>query len=116
MPDSTWWNGRRRALLWSHATDTGSSQLGSISTSSSSSRRELLQKQQQSTKDALIASFNENFLWPYPTVTGDRPPVGLSGKPERGAARQICGSRTFSYGMVWGPLLPAACGTFEVRP
>lgn len=113
MPDSTWWNGRRRALLWSRAADTDSSHLG-ISISSSSGRQ-LLQKQQQSSKDALVASFDASFLWPYPTVTGDRPPVGLSGKPERGAARQICDSRTFSYGMVWGPLLPAACGTFEVQ-
>jgi len=69
----------------------------------------------QSKKDQLVAVFDENFNWPYPTITGDRPPVGLDGKPSRGSARQICSTRTFSFGMVFGPLLPAACGTFEVQ-
>jgi hypothetical protein len=70
----------------------------------------------QSTKADVIASFDENFLWPYPTITGDRPPLGLKGTPQRGSVRQICDTRTFSFGMVWGPLLPAACGIFEVSP
>jgi len=102
MPDNTWWNGGHRKLLQLHRHPA--------TTSSSSSSRHLL----QSKKDQLVAVLDENFKWPYPTITGDRPPVGQDGKPARGSARQICGTRTFSFGMVFGPLLPAACGVFEV--
>lgn len=103
MPDNTWWNGGHRKLLQLHRHPA--------TTSSSSSSRHLL----QSKKDQLVAVLDENFKWPYPTITGDRPPVGQDGKPARGSARQICGTRTFSFGMVFGPLLPAACGVFEVQ-
>jgi hypothetical protein len=106
MPDASWWNKRR---LLSNA---------AVSSSTSATRhavRRVLQAGAPIRKQDLVASFDANFQWPYPTVTGDRPPFGMNGRPERGKAREICSTRTFSYGMVFGPLLPAACGTFEVR-
>ena len=97
---------------------SSSSSSSSYSTGSFGHRRMLLGRNArellQSNKADVIASFDESFQWPYPTITGDRPPLGLKGTLQRGSARQICDTRMFSFGMVWGPLLPAACGIFEV--
>jgi hypothetical protein len=49
-------------------------------------------------------------------ITGDRPPVGTNGVPAsaQDSPREICSTMKFSYGMIFGPLLPVACGTYEV--
>jgi hypothetical protein len=115
MPDASWWNANRRRHRALLSTATATHNPSSSSSNKGHAARRLLQAAVPTRKADLVASFDANFQWPYPTVTGDRPPVGMNGRPERGAARQICSTRTFSYGMVFGPLLPAACGTFEVR-
>jgi hypothetical protein len=88
MPDSSWWT------------------------------RRLHRQQQQQPSPALsdlAAQLDASSKWPVPTIAGDRPPLGLLGRPQGAAAeRRICDSRSFGYSMVFGPLLPAACGTFEV--
>lgn len=55
------------------------------------------------------------FKWPIPQVTGNRPPVGENGKPA-GTAQplRICDTKVFQFAMIFGPLMPAACGIFEV--
>lgn len=103
MPDSSWWTGNRRALL-RHADGSGSV---------APPRRQLRQQPQQQLNE-LTAAVDANFRWPMPQVAGNRPPLGLGGRAQRGADKTICESTTFSYSMIFGPLLPSACGTFEV--
>lgn len=63
-----------------------------------------------------LGSSNNGFTWPIPQITGVRPPVGELGKPAGTTpAQQICDTQQFNFGMIFGPLVPAACGIFEVR-
>jgi hypothetical protein len=110
MPNPSWWTGRRLRR------DAGSS---------SSSSRKLQQQQQQPPQQPLAIprsgpiATSSQFKWPYPQVTGERPPLGLNGVPADATTRplQICNTRQFAFSMFWGPLLPSACGTYEVsRP
>jgi hypothetical protein len=55
------------------------------------------------------------FKWPIPQVVGVRPPVGSDGKPAAAVPpKRICESQPFQFSMIFGPLLPEACGIFEV--
>jgi hypothetical protein len=45
-----------------------------------------------------------------------QPPVGTDGKPAAAVPpNKICDSQPFQFSMIFGPLLPEACGIFEVR-
>jgi hypothetical protein len=130
MPNSSWWTGsrrhtRRRTLLQvlqqqlARPGRGGGSSSAAGHTAAGRGSRHLLRAQQQPSPpqqlNALEAQLDAQFTWPYPQVAGDRPPLGLEGAPQRALQRTICDTRSFQFSLIWGPLLPKACGTFEVR-
>jgi hypothetical protein len=136
MPNSSWWTRhrrhyrhyrRRRSLLAASAAaasteeagDNAESFLASSTTAAAAAERGSQRALQQMPLSGNLGAGSDRgnqFKWPIPQVVGVRPPVGTDGKPAAAVPpKRICDSQPFQFSMIFGPLLPEACGIFEVR-
>ncbi|KAF6256118.1 hypothetical protein COO60DRAFT_1640967 [Scenedesmus sp. NREL 46B-D3] len=120
LPDASWYGHRRRQhrrrrklLAVSSAADTGLSPAATAAAAAAGPPRALQQLPFSGSGDAGSQRGNQ-FKWPIPQVVGVRPPVGTNGKPSTAVPpKTICATQPFQFSMIFGPLLPEACGIFE---
>jgi hypothetical protein len=124
MPNASWWTRhrrhrhyRRRRGLMTASTAGDNTMLSGSSTAAAEGGQSLRTLHQMPLSGNLGPGSDRGnqFKWPIPQVVGVRPPVGTDGKPAAAVPpKKVCESQPFQFSMIFGPLLPEACGIFEV--
>jgi hypothetical protein len=117
LPDASWWNHRhrRRQLLLQRQQQQQWQHRGLPAIPPPTGSLRVLQQAPLSGTGGAGSQRSNQFKWPIPQVVGVRPPVGTDGKPSGAVPpKRICESQPFQFSMIFGPLLPEACGIFEV--
>jgi hypothetical protein len=123
LPDASWWNHRRqrrRQLLHQQRLQKWLQRRNLLQTTKAAAAGSVslraLQQAQISNAGGAGSQRSNQFKWPIPQIVGVRPPVGTNGTPSSAVPPQkICQSQPFQFSMIFGPLMPEACGIFEVR-